>query len=116
MIITVVTDACAPESGADKTRVVIDVVFVRTEWDISIIGIIILDTTEPYNGISAVNLGGLACAVTVGVAPNDTTCYGPIKSVDPAAFAFGQVICYCTAGNSWSTTTYAVDTAAIGHS
>lgn len=75
MIIAFVPDVHIPETLLDETGVVVDVEIVRIEWDVGIIGIIVLDTTEPYVGISAVNLGELSSATAVGVAPNYATCY-----------------------------------------
>jgi hypothetical protein len=62
MIVAVVTDVYIPEPGADKAWVVIDVVFICAERDISIVRVIVLNTTEPYRGRCriAINLGGLA--------------------------------------------------------
>jgi len=61
-------------AGQNKTGVIVDVEIFCAEWDIDIVGISILDTTEPYvqdREVIVVYLGGLSCAAAVGVAPNN---------------------------------------------
>jgi hypothetical protein len=58
-----------------ETWGIVNIEMVLTEWNISIVGIIVLYTTEPDLMPATIYLSGLVMAGIVGVTPNNTACY-----------------------------------------